>query len=335
MAVTPPQYRWRPLTIAFIGCVAEGRRTLEGLLDMGEEISAVFTFEPAKAATVSGAVPFGDLAEAHGIPLHEVRSINDPDVLATMRALQPDLVFCVGWTQLLGAELLAIPRIGCLGFHASLLPRYRGRAPVNWALINGEPATGNTLMLLDEGVDTGDILAQRVIPITPDDTCGTVYDKVAATELEMIAEVMPLLHLGVVPRRAQDHEQATVMGRRRPDDGLIDWHQPAPRLHDWVRALTHPYPGAFTILGGHRVHVWRAHVDPSAPPGEPGRWQLAADPPRLVAHGTDGAIVIDRVQLAGGDETDGVTFAHRHLPAEGSVAGHDQAPTGAELERVS
>lgn len=313
MGLGPPQYHWRPLTIAFIGCVAEGRRTLEGLLDMGEEVAAIFTFEPAKAATVSGAVPWDALAHRHGIALHEVGSINDPEAVAALRALQPDLVFCVGWTQLLGAEVLAAPRIGCLGFHASLLPRYRGRAPVNWALINGEAVTGNTLMFLDEGVDTGDIVAQRAIPITPDDTCATLYDKVGDSALDMVAEVMPLLHLGELPRRPQDHSRATVMERRRPDDGRIDWSRPADRLHDWVRALTHPYPGAFTDIDGERVVVWRAHVDPTAPAGEPGRWRVLPAPERLVAYTADGALVLDRVQRVGDEELDGLAFARRWM----------------------
>lgn len=322
MTFGPAQLRWSPLRIAFIGCVEEGRRTLQGLLDLGEDIAAVFTFEPARAASISGAARFDDLTTERSIPLHLVASINSPEAVATMRAVDPDVVFCVGWTQLLGRDILTAPRLGCLGFHASLLPTYRGRAPVNWALINGETATGNTLMVLDEGVDTGDIVAQRAITITDEDTCGTVYDKVAATELDMIREVMPLLHLGVMPRRPQDHTRATVVGRRRPEDGVISWDRPSRRILDWVRALTHPYPGAFTSIAGRTVHVWRARAEPRpAPCPTPGWWRLADGPPRLLAGTADGEVVIERVQWQGDDETDGVTFARRWLPARGAPAG--------------
>ena len=158
--------------IAFIGCVGEGRRSLETLLDLKADVVGVFTLKPEAAAKVSGAVPWEDVASDHGIPLHYVRNVNDVDAVATMKALAPDLVFCVGWTQLLHREILLLPRLGCVGFHASPLPRYRGRAPVNWAIIHGEKETGNTMMLLDEGVDTGDVLAQRRFPIDDDDTCA-------------------------------------------------------------------------------------------------------------------------------------------------------------------
>jgi methionyl-tRNA formyltransferase len=314
--MTPRQQQltWEPLDIVFIGCVLEGRRTLEGLIERGEHISAVFTFLPAKAATISGAARWDDITAAHGIPLHHVRSINDPEALATIRELEPDLVFCVGWTQLLGEELLSIPRLGCLGFHASLLPHYRGRAPVNWAIINGEILTGNTLMVLDPGVDTGDIVAQRAIAISDDDTCGTVYDKVAASELEMLDEVLPLIHVGLMPRRRQDDSRATVVGRRRPEDGRIDWCRTTRELHDWVRALTDPYPGAFTTIDGEQVWVWAAH--PASTPVErarPGQWRLVGSPPELRAGTLDGELVLDEVQRGDEPRRDGVSFARRWL----------------------
>jgi methionyl-tRNA formyltransferase len=329
MTPSHPQLTWEPLDIVFIGCVLEGRRTLEGLIERGEHISAVFTFEPAKAATISGAARWDDITATHGIPLHHVRSINDAEALAAIRGLRPDLVFCVGWTQLLGEELLSIPRLGCLGFHASLLPYYRGRAPVNWAIINGETLTGNTLMVLDPGVDTGDIVAQRAIPITEADTCGTVYDKVADSELEMLDEVLPLIHVGLMPRRRQDESRATVVGRRRPDDGRIDWHRTTRQLHDWVRALTDPYPGAFTTIDGDRVWVWAAH--PARTPVEgarPGRWRLVGSPPELRAGTLDGELVLDEVQRGEEPRRDGVSFARRWLP-DGAAITDDEPMVGA------
>ena len=313
--------------IAFVGCVEEGRRSLQTLLDMRADVVGVFTLRPDLAAEVSGAVPWEDLASTHRIPLHYVRNINDPDAVATMRALAPDLVFCVGWTQLLRHEILRLPRSGCVGFHASALPRYRGRAPVNWAIIHGEMETGNTMMLLDEGVDTGDILAQRRFPIDDDDTCATIYERVAASEDEMIREVLPLIREGRMRRTPQDHAQATVMPRRRPADGAIDWNRTTKQLHDWVRALTHPYPGAFTSVLGVRVFVWKARPWRPGPGGAPtvapraGWLRLEGDPPRLVAGTKDGDLLLERVQIEGGAEIDGSEFGRVRLPEAGAEAG--------------
>lgn len=313
--------------IVFIGCVLEGRRSLETLLHMKAAVVGVFTLRPDLAEAVSGAVPWEDIASAHGIPLHFVRNINDPEPVATLKVLAPDLVFCVGWTQLLRREILRLPRLGSVGFHASRLPLYRGRAPVNWAIIHGEKETGNTMMLLDEGVDTGDILAQRRFPIADDDTCATIYDKVSRSEDEMIREVLPMIREGRMPRTPQDHAAATVMPRRRPEDGVIDWKKTTKQLHDWVRALTHPYPGAFTFVGGVRLFVWRARPwRPaslrSSPAGTLSGWlRLEGDPPRLLCSTADGDLQLIEVQVEGGVVIDGATFGRQRLPVGGAEAG--------------
>jgi methionyl-tRNA formyltransferase len=317
------------IRIAFVGCVEEGRRSLATLLDMGEEVAAIFTLRPELAAKVSGAVAWEDIATSARVPLHFVGNMNEPGAVETLRGVAPDLLFCVGWTQLLKKPVLEIPRLGCLGFHASLLPNYRGRAPVNWAIINGEKQTGNTLMFLDEGVDTGDILAQRAFPIADHDTVATIYDRVAISEDEMIREVMPLIHEGRMPRRPQDHAAASVMPRRRPEDGVIDWSRTTKQLHDWVRALTHPYPGAFTTVSGRRAWIWKASPwrpgpdGPAADPPQPGVWRRGGTPPRLLAGTGDGELSLERVQLDGEQELEGVAFAERHIPPGGLVAGRE------------
>lgn len=317
--------------IAFIGCVVEGRRSLEALLDLGEEVAAVFTLTPELAARTSGAVAWEDVCQREEIPLHYVRKMHDPDATAAMRTLAPDLVFCVGWTQLLRRELLELPRLGCIGFHASMLPKYRGRAPVNWAIIRGEHETGNSMIVLDEGVDTGDIVAQRRIEITDEDTCATVYAKVAASEVDMLGEMMPLIHAGRMPRLPQDHSRATALPRRRPEDGIIDWSATTDQLYDWVRALTHPYPGAFTHLpNGETLWVWRASrwrphpTGPQRSEPAPGWLRMGGNPPRLLAGTGDGDLCLDVVEL-GGVEMPGPALA-------GSLPG--LAAGGVFLERA-
>jgi methionyl-tRNA formyltransferase len=184
--------------------------------------------------------------------------VNDPDSVAWIQSKMPDVLLVIGWTQLLKPELLRTPKIACLGFHASLLPKYRGRAPVNWAIINGETETGNTMITLEPEADTGDIVAQRKILITDDDDCRTIYEKVGQTEIDMLDEILPLIRRGTLPRHKQDDNQASVMPKRRPEDGVIDWRRSTRDVFNWVRALTEPYPGAFSFLHGSKIWIWKA-----------------------------------------------------------------------------
>jgi len=296
----------------FVGAVEEGRRCLDAMLAAGERFVGVVTLKDSLAATTSGAVSFDDLGQ-RGIPVVKVSDLNGPAGVSAVAGLAPDLILVIGWTRLLSREVLAIPRLGCVGFHASLLPRYRGRAPVNWAIINGERETGNTMFFLDEGVDTGDVIAQRRIPIAYEDTCATLYGKVADSAIEMLSETLPLLKQGRVEARRQDHTLATVMPKRRPEDGRIDWSRGSRALYDWVRALTHPYPGAFAVSGGRRLFVWEAReaLEPSGDAGReaaPGTVLGVSGRDLLVAVG-GGALALRRVQWDGERETDGSELA--------------------------
>lgn len=246
--------------IAFVGCVKEGKECLQEIIAAGGDVVAIFTFTDEIAAKTSGAVSFEDISEQHEIPLYKIKNTNTPETAQLIKEINPDVIFVIGWTRLVSAEILTIPKYGCIGMHASLLPKYRGRAPVNWALINNEKLTGNTMILLDDGVDTGDILLQRSISITLADTCGTLYDKVADAGREMIRESIPHLQKGELSRTPQNHDQATVMPKRTPEDGLIDWTKPALELFNWVRALTHPYPGAFTYYQSKKLFIWDAQI---------------------------------------------------------------------------
>lgn len=298
--------------IVFIGVHGEAAPPLRHLLASGEGIVGLVTLAPESRSGVSGAVDLGPLAAARGVPVRLVKSVNDPATVAWIRDLRPDLLLVIGWTQLVRDELLSVPALAALGFHASLLPKYRGRAPINWALINGETETGNSLIVLAPGADEGDIVAQRRIPIAPDDDCGTLYEKVAATEIEMLADLLPRLRAGEpLPRTPQDSSRATVMPKRRPEDGLIDWNRPSARLHDWVRALTQPYPGAFTWCSGSKVLVWKTSI-PSAhelPDPRPAG-SLAFDSRGcLIAATADGWIRLERIQKEGGPEIEGTSAA--------------------------
>ena len=246
--------------IVFVGCVEEGKECLREVLLAGGNVVAILTFVDEIFEKTSGAVRFDDISDAHNIPIFKVRTTNSPEAVALIKELRPDAMFVIGWTRLVSAEVLAIPRYGCFGMHASLLPDYRGRAPVNWALIRGEKVWGNTLMLLDDGIDTGDIVSQKRFNIKLADTCKTVYDKVARAGCEMIHDFIPLLDAGDFPRTVQTGKDAPSMPKRTPDDGIIDWSKSSLELFNWVRALTSPYPGAFTYLRGKKLFIWDARI---------------------------------------------------------------------------
>jgi methionyl-tRNA formyltransferase len=239
----------------------EASAPLKRLIEIGENILGLVTLDPESLVKVAGATDLAQITEDAQIPTLRIRNINQPEAVAWIREKTPDVVLVVGWTQLLKQELLRIPKIACLGFHASLLPKYRGRAPVNWAIINGETVTGNTMLKLEPDADTGDIVAQKTIPITDEDDCKTIYQKVGQTEVQMLEEVLPMIRRGVLPRKKQEDSQATVMPKRRPEDGLIAWGRSTREIYNWVRALTDPYPGAFSWLNGKRIWIWAARTD--------------------------------------------------------------------------
>ena len=302
----------KSLRIVFVGAHLEARAPLEYLIASGENVVGLFTLDDDSLARMSAGT---DLRESVGrIPVRKSPKVNAPDSVAWIRSLDPDILLVVGWTQLLDAPLLRVPRVASLGFHASLLPKYRGRAPVNWALINGEKQTGNTMMLLDPGVDEGDIVAQRVIEISEEDDCRTLYEKVSLTECEMLSEVLPLIREGKLPRCKQDSRLATIMPKRKPEDGLVNWNWPSRRLYDWVRALTAPYPGAFSFSGNRKVTIWKAGLDAHAPPtgGLPGSVQVDTDGYPLVVTG-DGRLKVLFAQLGDDPPTSGTAAAKTFL----------------------
>jgi len=249
------------MKLGWVGFHMEGIPALEAVLEAGAPVSAVLTLSPAVRVSRSGAADYGPVCRRFGVPLHEVTSINDPASRALLQGL--DLVFVIGWSQILSPETLATARLGMIGAHASLLPKNRGSAPINWALIRGEHVTGNSLIWLAEGVDAGDIIDQTEFPISAYDTCGTLYERVAASNRDMILRALPRLLRGERVGAPQPRSNGAVLPRRRPADGLINWDQEACAVYNFIRGLTKPYPGAFGWLDGRRWGVWRAALLPA------------------------------------------------------------------------
>jgi len=266
------------MKICFLGCVEVGYKTLEGILEAGFSIDILISIDPSKARSTSGYCDFKPLAEKSNALYLEVRDINTPEVREKLTQLRPDLLIVCGWQRLLKKEILEIPRLGTVGFHASYLPHYRGRAPVNWAIIMGEETTGATFFYLEEDADSGDIIAQKSIPITFQDNCRTVYAKATTAYIEMLCENLPLLEKGKAPRTHNVSRSFPCYPGRKPEDGLIDFQRPAIDVYNWIRALTHPYPGAFFYQDGKKILVWEARI------GEP------EDPSQLTMSTLDGQI---------------------------------------------
>jgi methionyl-tRNA formyltransferase len=236
------------MRIGWIGFHREGLLALRAVLEQRMPIAAVVTLAPELTAKKSGHADYEQLCREFDIPLRHVRHINDDESIALLESLHLDLAFVIGWTQIVGPRALRAAGLGMIGAHASLLPADRGRAPINWALIKGRPRTGNSLIWLADEVDTGDLIDQTVIPISPYDTCATLYDRVAESNRDMILRALPALLAGNRPGRPQGASPSPNLPGRRPEDGEIDWNWDAAAVYDFVRALTRPYPGAFGWL---------------------------------------------------------------------------------------
>ena len=248
--------------IAWLGFHQEGMDAFSGILKAGFNIEAVITLDEESSQLRSASVSYSGLCEEYGIPLYKIKNINDPDAITILKKLDLDILFVIGWSQIVRKEAMACVNIGLIGAHASLLPHNRGSAPVNWAIINGEDVTGNTLIWLTEDVDNGDIIAQRKFDITLYDTCKTIYEKVATSNRDMILDFLGNSVQKLPASIKQKNIDEPLLARRRPKDGLINWNQPARKVYDFIRALAKPYPGGFTHIKAKKMFIWEAAFFP-------------------------------------------------------------------------
>jgi methionyl-tRNA formyltransferase len=234
-----------------------GVRCLSVLLACGVKVLLVVTHRDNPEETI-WFDSVEKLARAHALPVISPEDPNTPDLLARMKALGPDFLFSFYYRHMLDAALLAVPGRGAYNMHGSLLPRYRGRVPVNWAVIMGERETGATLHQMVAKPDAGGIVGQQAVPIGPDDTALDVFNKVCEAAGNVLEQALPGLIDGTAKIIPQDLEKGSYYGGRRPDDGRIDWSKSALQVHNLVRGVAPPYPGAFTHIGGRPLRVLRA-----------------------------------------------------------------------------
>jgi len=246
-----------------------GCEGLEALIRNGYDVVAVFTYADA----ADEAIWFGSVAEAaarHNIPVYTPDDINHPLWVEKIRELKPDVLFSFYYRDILSADILDIPAAGCFNLHGSLLPKYRGRVPTNWALINGETETGVTLHYMTPGIDDGDIVAQQNVSIDAHDNAQTLVGKQVEAARNMLDACLPAIKDGSVKRTPQNNEEATYFGGRTAEDGAVDWNLSASAIHNLVRAVTRPYPGAFTFAGQRKLIIWEVEVLEQSSESQPG-----------------------------------------------------------------
>lgn len=244
-----------------------GVRCLNVLLAQSVDVALVVTHRDNPKETI-WFESVQKLAELHGIPTITPDNPNVPEVIGQIQALQPDFYFSFYYREMLKAPLLAIPKRGALNMHGSLLPKYRGRVPVNWAIIRGETETGATLHYMTEKPDNGDIVSQQAVPILPDDTAFEVFQKVTVAAEMALNGVLPTLLAGTAKAARQDLSKGAYFGGRKAEDGIIDWSQSAREIHNLVRAVAPPYPGATTQIMGKSMRILQTLVTEGAAAGK-------------------------------------------------------------------
>lgn len=249
------------MKIVFVGSVQISLTILDSVYEAGYVVDTVVTLPLEMQPKTSGFIDFEPLAKRHGSTIIRTKNINALDTIKHIREVNPDLIIVCGWQQLLSAEILKIPTLETVGFHSSLLPKYRGRAPVNWAIIMGEKETGITMFYMTPEADAGDIITQKSFPILFSDDCNTVYQKSAQAGAGLIKEFLPKIERNEIVRIHNDSRSYPAYPKRSPEDGLIDFKRSALEVYNFVRALTRPYPGAYFINEkGKKVIVWKLEI---------------------------------------------------------------------------
>lgn len=236
--------------------IVEKLANITGIFTIPKEFNISYSDKPVKNVNFAD---FHELGKEFNIPVTDITG-KMGSYYEQIAALEPELILVIGWYYMIPEKIRKIAAKGCVGMHASLLPKYRGGAPLVWAIINGEEKTGLTFFYLEDGVDNGDIIAQHEIEIKETETIKDIIGKVTDSALSITKEFIPKLANGSAPRIKQDESEATYFEQRKPDDGLIDWNWETKKIKDFIRAQTKPYPGAYTIIDGKKITIWDADI---------------------------------------------------------------------------
>src|ERR1035441_582165 len=304
------------MRLVFLGTPAFAVPSLERLVAAGRQVLAAITQpdRPRGRGQREAPPPVKEAALRLGIPVHQPERVRRPEAVELLRSLAPDVMVVIGYGQIIPQAVIDIAPLGIVNVHSSLLPKYRGAAPVQWAITNGETGTGITTMRIDAGLDTGDILLVRETEIGPEETAVELNGRLAILGADLLVETLEGLEAGRIVPRKQDSALATYAPLLKKEDGLVDWRQPAESIHNRIRAMQ-PWPGAYTAFRGQTLHIWQARVGQAIglPSGRPG--SLSFLRPLTVTCGA-GALELREVQLEGRRRMSSADFANGHRLTE-------------------
>lgn len=308
------------MRIIFMGTPDFAVGTLTALIEAGHEIVLAVTQpdKPQGRKQTLVAPPVKEAAVSRGIPVFQPKRVREPEALAELKKYEPELIVVAAFGQLLPKELLDMPTFGCINVHASLLPKYRGAAPIQWAILNGDALTGVTIMRMDVGLDTGDMIAKEEVAIAPEDTGGTLFDKLAKAGAELLVRTIPSIADGTAVYTPQDESEATKVGQISKKDGRIDFTRSARSIECQVRGLN-PWPSAYTYLGKKTLKIWAADVREGTG-AEPGTVVFLEKDCFGVQTG-DGVLVCLEVQLEGKKRMDAGAFLRGNALEAGVLLG--------------
>jgi len=308
-----------------IGCIG-----IEELLNAGIEIQAVFTHKDNPGENLWFR-SVAEVAARNNLPVFSPEDINHPLWVSRIKAMNPDVIFSFYYRNLVKQPILDIPAKGCINLHGSLLPKYRGRVPINWALVNGEKETGVTMHYMTARADAGDIIAQQGFPIGDDDTAFDLHMKAADAARDLLKKTLPLILNGTAPRVKQDDAKATCFHGRTPADGLIDWTKSADEIRNLVRAVTRPYPGAFTWYASKKYLIWQVAKTANTVNAKPGT--IISIDPLVVAAGQD-AVKVEFAQQEGGLYASGAQLARDSRFVEKMTFSNSERPARQQKKKV-
>ena len=291
---------------------------LKALAENGYEIAGVVTQpdKPRGRGKASAMTPVKEAALELGLTVYQPARVREQSFMDTVRALNPDVIVVSAFGQIIPKALLELPRYGCVNIHASLLPKYRGAAPIQWAVMDGEPVSGVTIMQMDEDLDTGDMLAKTEVPLEPDETGGSLFDKLSRAGADLLIRTLPALEQGTLTPEKQPLESPTAYARMiRKEDGRIDWNLEAEAIERRIRGLN-PWPSAYTELTGKILKIWRAEVLPKESGQAPGTVTEAGKGGFCVQTGK-GVLRLLEVQLEGKKRMDAQAFLRGFHAAPG------------------
>lgn len=286
------------MKIIFMGTPDFSVGTLEALIKAGHEILLAVS-QPDKPRGRGKSMQFPPVKEAaleHGIEVYQPRRIRDLECVEYLKSYQPDIIVVVAFGQILPKEILELPKYGCVNVHASLLPKYRGAAPIQWAVINGEAVTGVTTMRMDEGLDTGDMILKEEVVLEKEETGGSLFERLAQTGAELCVKTLAEIEAGRAVYTPQDHGAATHTAMIKKQQGEIDWNKPAEELERLIRGLN-PWPSAYTSLNGKTLKIWKASVLEKETGKNPGT--LEADKKTIAVQTGRGMLQLEEIQLEG------------------------------------